>query len=135
MKGGKSIPALFIPAQGLKPGEKAPCMVHFDGLDVNKEIVTLLGIPQALARRGVSTLVVDNPGVGESLRLRGLHNGPEAEVPAGACVDLLEKRAVATPGALYFNWMYPAGDSQNPIAVEQGFLLLGQAPDIRLHPN
>ena len=68
----------------------APCMVHFDGLDVTKEIIYLLGIPDALAARGIATLVVDNPGVGESLRLKGLHNFPEAEVPAKAAVDFLQ---------------------------------------------
>ena len=48
----------------------------------------------------------------------------------------LEKRAVATPGALYFTyWMYGPGDSQKPVSVEQGFLLPGHAPDIRLHGN
>jgi dienelactone hydrolase len=84
---GTSLPALFVPARGA-PG-KAPCMVHFDGLDVTKEIIYLMGMPQALSERGVGTLVVDNPGVGESLRLRELHNFPEAEVPAGAAVDFL----------------------------------------------
>ena len=96
---GVGLPALFVAAQNVqnvenvKPGERAPCMVHFDGLDVTKEIIDLLGIAEALAERGVSTLIVDNPGVGESLRLRGLHNGPDAEVPAGAAIDWLEKRA------------------------------------------
>jgi pimeloyl-ACP methyl ester carboxylesterase len=83
-----TLPALFIGAQNAK-GD-APCMVHFDGLDVTKEIIYLLGIPGALAERGISTLVVDNPGVGESLRLKGLHNSSEAEVPAGAAVDFLQ---------------------------------------------
>lgn len=91
--GASSLPGLLIAAEGTKPGERTPCMVHFDGLDVTKEIIYLLGIPDALAKRGIATLVVDNPGVGESLRLRGLHNGPEAEKPAGACVDFLEQRA------------------------------------------
>ena len=89
---GKNLPALLIKAEGVPAGQRAPAMVHFDGLDVTKEIIFMLGIPQALARRGVSTLVVDNPGVGESLRLLGLHNGPDAEVPGGACIDFLEKR-------------------------------------------
>ena len=89
---GKSLPALFVRAEGLKTGERAPCMVHFDGLDVTKEIIDLLGIAEALAKRGVSTLIVDNPGVGESLRLRGLHNGPDAEEPAAAAIDVLERR-------------------------------------------
>ena len=75
-----ALPALLVGAQN--DGGQTPCMVHFDGLDVTKEIVYLLGIPDALAARGIATLVVDNPGVGESLRLKGLHNGPDAEVPA-----------------------------------------------------
>jgi dienelactone hydrolase len=83
-----SLPALMVGAVGA-PGD-APAMVHFDGLDVTKEIIYLLGVPGALAARGVATLVVDNPGVGESLRLRGLHNSPEAEVPAKAAVDFLQ---------------------------------------------
>jgi dienelactone hydrolase len=92
-----SLPALYIPADGLKPGERAPCMVHFDGLDVLKEIIYLMGVPEALAQRGVATLVVDHPGVGEALRLRNLHNFPETEVPAAAAVDYLETRADVDP--------------------------------------
>ena len=83
-----SLPALFVAAQG--GAAEAPCMVHFDGLDVTKEIIYLVGVPDMLAARGVSTLVVDNPGVGESLRLKGLHNFPEAEVPAAAALDFLQ---------------------------------------------
>jgi dienelactone hydrolase len=83
-----SLPALLVGAQG---GDgRAPCMVHFDGLDVTKEIIFLLGIPDELAKRGIATLSVDNPGVGESLRLKGLHNGPDAEAPAKAAVDFLQ---------------------------------------------
>jgi fermentation-respiration switch protein FrsA (DUF1100 family) len=88
-----ALPALFVPAEPSGRAERSPCMVHFDGLDVTKEIIYLLGIPQALAKRGVSTLVVDNPGVGESLRLRGLKNFPEAEEPAGSAFDFLASRA------------------------------------------
>lgn len=83
-----SLPALLVGAQG---GDgRAPCMVHFDGLDVTKEIIFLLGIPDELAKRGIATLSVDNPGVGELLRLKGLHNGPDAEAPAKAAVDFLQ---------------------------------------------
>ena len=87
-----SLPALFVTPPN--SADNAPCMVHFDGLDVTKEIIYLVGVPGALAERGVATLVVDNPGVGESLRLRGLHNGPEAEISAKAAVDFLQ----STPG-------------------------------------
>jgi len=84
-----SLPALLVMPQGGVSGN-VPCMVHFDGLDVTKEIIYLVGIPSALAERGIASLVVDNPGVGESLRLKGLHNFPEAEIPAKAAVDYLE---------------------------------------------
>jgi dienelactone hydrolase len=97
---GTSLPALFVPAAGLPKIGKAPCMVHFDGLDVTKEIIYLLGMPQALSRRGISTLVVDNPGVGESLRLRNLNNFPEAELPAGAAFDYLTSRSDVDPNRI-----------------------------------
>lgn len=88
---GTTLPALFVPALGAE-ASRAPCMVHFDGLDVTKEILYMLGMGSALRDRGVSVLLVDNPGVGEALRLNGLTNFPEAEVPAAACVDYLEGR-------------------------------------------
>jgi dienelactone hydrolase len=91
---GTTLPALLVPPRGTSgSGTPAPCMIHFDGLDVTKEILYLMGMPGALAERGVGCLVVDNPGVGESLRLRGLHNGPEAERPARAAFDFLAARA------------------------------------------
>lgn len=91
---GAVLPALWVRAEGSGP---APAMVHFNGLDGIKEFLFLSGFPQALAQRGVSTLVVDNPGVGEALRKHGLHNFPEAEVPAAACIDWLEQRAGVDP--------------------------------------
>jgi len=90
--GNTTLPALLVGTQA--GSSNTPCMVHFDGLDVTKEIIYLLGVPDALGARGVATLVVDNPGVGESLRLKGLANFPEAEIPAKAAVDFLQ----ATPG-------------------------------------
>ena len=91
---GTTLPALFIPADTDGP---APCMIHFDGLDVTKEIIYMLGMPDALRKRGVATLVVDNPGVGESLRDRKLPNSHAAEKPAGACVDFLQTMAGVDP--------------------------------------
>ena len=92
---GTHLRALFVPAAG--NAGKAPCMVHFDGLDVLKEIIYMLGVPDALAQRGVSTLIVDHPGVGEALRLQGLTYSPETEIPAAAAVDYLEARADVDP--------------------------------------
>jgi len=86
----------FLPALMVSVGasaEPAPCIVHFNGLDGVKEYLYLCGLPAMLSQRGVSILLVDNPGVGEALRKNNLHNAPEAELPAGACVDYLETRS------------------------------------------
>jgi len=88
-----SLPALFIPAAASGP---VPCMIHFDGADGVKELIYFV-VKNAYRRRGISLLIVDHPGVGEALRLRGLHTGPDTEVPAGACVDYLETRPDVDP--------------------------------------
>lgn len=49
---------------------------------------------------------------------------------------VLEKRAVATPGSLYFTyWTYSARSGQRPMTVDQGLIIPGQPPEIRTHPN
>lgn len=92
--GDTSMPALFIPGTG---EGRRPCMVHFQGLDVMKELLHFSGIGKELAARGVSCLIVDHPGVGEALRLRNLTATPETEVPARACLDYLTTRADIDP--------------------------------------
>jgi hypothetical protein len=54
----------------------------------------------------------------------------------------LEKRAVATPGSLYFTyWTYGSAGtrrgsrSQIPTGVDQGLLVAGQPPDVLHHGN
>lgn len=90
---GKSLPALFskLPGSG-----KGPCMIHFDGFDMLKEFLFLM-TADTFRRRGVAILLVDHPGVGEALRLRGMAGGPDTEAPAAACVDYLETRADVDP--------------------------------------
>jgi dienelactone hydrolase len=90
---GKSMPALFSKAPVKGP---APCMVHFDGFDIMKEIIYLRAAEE-FRRRGISLLIVDHPGVGEALRLRNMPGGPDTEVPAAACVDYLETRSDVDP--------------------------------------
>ncbi len=89
-----SLPALFVKAEG---DGRRPTMVHFDGLDLLKELLYLRGSAEELRLRGISVLIVDHPGVGEALRRRGLKSFPETEVPAAASVDYLEKRADVDP--------------------------------------
>ena len=92
--GDSSLPALFVPAPGHGP---FPCMIHFDGFDITKEILYLHHVGREYRRRGISVLIVDHPGVGEALRLRSMYLDPYTEVPAAACVDYLETRSDVDP--------------------------------------
>jgi hypothetical protein len=62
-------------------------------------------------------------------------------VPQRASVNvgpfrILEKRAVATPGSLYFTyWVYSPLSGQRPMTVDQGLIVPGHPPEIRTHPN
>lgn len=94
---GKYLAALYVPAEGLKPGERAPLLVQLNGLDSTKEMKYLVGLPTWLAKRGVSSLIVDQPGTGEALRLQGLTARYDAEHWASRIVDWLETREDVDP--------------------------------------
>lgn len=89
---GQVLSALYRPADGLRPGQRAPVLVQVNGLDSTKEMKYLVGLPAWLAQRGVSSLVVDQPGTGEALRLHGLVARFDAEHWASRVVDWLETR-------------------------------------------
>lgn len=86
-----SLPAYFCNAS--VDGTPAPVMILWNGLDSTKEMMVGSGFHRELAARGISTLMVDCPGSGEALRLRGLTARVDTEVWAAACVDWLEARA------------------------------------------
>lgn len=86
---GKTLAGLFVQAE-CADGKPAPCIALFNGLDSTKEMLYGCGLQQELARRGISSIAVDQPGVGEALRLQNLHAIVESEDWAGAVVDLLE---------------------------------------------
>ena len=86
---GTTLPALFYRAGG---AGRRPAMIHFDGFDVTKEWIHLCGIAREFAARGVSTLMVDHPGVGTALRLQGLAMNLQRERWASAALDWLEQR-------------------------------------------
>ncbi|MGN7950352.1 alpha/beta hydrolase family protein [Microbacterium sp. 22215] len=73
-------------------GPKSPVVVHVNGLDSTKEMIYGAPLREDLSRRGISTLMVDHPGTGEALRLRGLTAIVEAERWGAACVDYLLSR-------------------------------------------
>jgi len=73
------------------PGEgRKPTVVYCNGLDSNKELLYWSWLPHALARRGISTLCVDQPGTGEAIRLYNLPATPHSEQWASKAVDWLE---------------------------------------------
>lgn len=73
---GSTFPALFCRAAGEGP---KPVVVYCNGLDSSKELLYWSKLHQALARRGISTLLVDQPGTGEALRLKNLPATPHSE--------------------------------------------------------
>lgn len=89
-----TMPALYTRAEG--PGPH-PVVVYCNGLDSCKELLYWSRLPEALARRGVSTLCVDQPGSGEALRLQGLPVDPHSENWASKAVDLLEQQPDVDP--------------------------------------
>jgi dienelactone hydrolase len=86
---GQSLPALFVPAE--KPG-KVPTIVFIDGFDLYKEFVYLRKKGKAARMRGMATLIVDTPGIGEALRMQGITTRYDTEVPLRYCLDYLAKR-------------------------------------------
>lgn len=91
---GKQLAALYVRAPGDGP---RPVVVYCNGLDSTKELLFFSGLPEALAKRGVSTLCVDQPGTGEALRLEGLPATHESERWASQWVDWLETQPDADP--------------------------------------
>jgi dienelactone hydrolase len=92
---GKHLSALFVPAKGVTG--PAPLLVQVNGLDSTKEMKLLVGLPAWLAERGVASLVVDQPGTGEALRLQGLTARHDSEHWASRIVDWLERRPDVDP--------------------------------------
>lgn len=85
---GGVIAGLFVPARGVDG--PAPCLVQVNGLDSVKELLYLNREPDALADRGVASLIIDQPGTGEALRLHGLTAVFDTERWASKVVDFLE---------------------------------------------
>ncbi|GGH33606.1 alpha/beta hydrolase family protein [Microbacterium album] len=85
---GAQLPAYFrsVPAAD----GPVPLVVLWNGLDSTKEMMVYSGFAELLAERGIATLMVDCPGSGEALRLRGLHARYDTEVWANAIIDWVE---------------------------------------------
>lgn len=84
-----TMPALYTRAPG---ADRKPVVMYCNGLDSCKELLYWSKLPEALARRGISTLCVDQPGSGEALRLQDLPVDPHSESWASKAVDWLEQQ-------------------------------------------
>ncbi|KTB79609.1 hydrolase [Pseudomonas syringae pv. syringae PD2774] len=87
---GKVLSALYVRAEGVDG--PAPILVQVNGLDSTKEMKYRVGLPGWLAKRGVSSLLVDQPGTGEALRLYDMKARYDSEHWASRVVDWLEQR-------------------------------------------
>jgi dienelactone hydrolase len=96
---GGTMPALYTRAPNSDSGGdgKHPVVVFCNGLDSNKELLYWTQLPKALARRGISTLCVDQPGTGETLRLQNIPATFDSERWASKAVDWLEAQPETDP--------------------------------------
>ncbi|WP_334191641.1 alpha/beta hydrolase family protein [Pararhodobacter sp.] len=67
---GKHLSGIFLPAEGVTGPQ--PVLVQVNGFDSTKEMRVMAQLPGMLAKRGIASLVLDQPGTGEALRLQGL---------------------------------------------------------------
>ena len=95
---GTTLPGLFTQAIGVD-GE-APCVLFTNGVDSNKELLFWTWLPHALAKRGISTLCVDQPGTGAAIRLQGMPATPFSENWATPCYEYLAARDDVDAGCI-----------------------------------
>ena len=88
--GDTFLSGIFVPAENVDGPQ--PVLVQVNGLDSIKEARYLVGLPAWLAKRGVASLLVDQPGTGDALRLRDLTARHDSEHWASPVVDYLETR-------------------------------------------
>ncbi len=75
-----------------RSGAAAPLIVFINGLDSSKEMLYWTGLARELAKRGISTLHLDQPGSGEALRVHNLVAIFDSERWASRVFDHVETR-------------------------------------------
>jgi dienelactone hydrolase len=121
---GTTLPAYFsaAPAAGAGP---VPVIVLVNGLDSTKEHMYSSGHWEELAARGISCLMLDQPGTGEALRLQGLTARIDAEAWAAAAVDWLTARADVDPARIGITgWSLGGYYAPRAAAFEKRFALV-----------
>jgi dipeptidyl aminopeptidase/acylaminoacyl peptidase len=79
-----------------EPGGVAPAIVFYPGFDLDKEMMVMT-LRDCFQRRGVGLLVLDGPGIGETLWKRGIPSRPDYEVPTRAAMEYLAARDDVEP--------------------------------------
>lgn len=85
------LPAYYYRAESLD-GKPTPVVIQLNGLDSTKEMMYYSGFPQMLARRGISTIMVDHGGTGEALRLRNIKARVDTEAFISPIIDWVENQ-------------------------------------------
>lgn len=85
------ISGLLVRAEGVTGPQ--PILVQVNGLDSTKEMKYRVGLPAWLAKRGIASLIIDQPGTGEALRLHNMIARYDSEYWASQVVDWLETRS------------------------------------------
>ncbi len=99
-------------------------IVLVNGLDSTKEHMYSSGFWAELAARGISCLMLDQPGTGEALRLQELTARIDAETWAGAVVDLLLTRSDVDPARIgIVGWSLGGYYAPRAAAFEKRFAL------------
>ena len=88
---GTHLPAYYYRAESLD-GKPTPVVIQLNGLDSTKEMMYYSGFPQMLARRGISTIMVDHGGTGEALRLRNIKARVDTEAFISPIIDWVENQ-------------------------------------------
>jgi pimeloyl-ACP methyl ester carboxylesterase len=118
---GTTLPAYFSQVPGDGP---SPVIVLVNGLDSTKEHMYSSNHWEELAARGISCLMLDQPGSGEALRLQELTARIDTEAWAGAAVDWLETRSDVDAARIgIVGWSLGGYYSPRAAAFEKRFAL------------
>jgi dienelactone hydrolase len=121
---GTTLPAYFSAAAATDDGP-APVVVLVNGLDSTKEHMYTSGHWEELAARGISCLMLDQPGTGEALRLQSLTARIDAEAWAAAAVDWLVARSDVDPARIgIVGWSLGGYYAPRAAAFEKRFALV-----------
>ncbi|MEU0878089.1 alpha/beta fold hydrolase [Lentzea sp. NPDC005914] len=121
---GTTLPAYFSQAPAADTGP-APVVVLVNGLDSSKEHQYTSRHWAELAARGISCLMLDQPGTGETLRLQNIPARIDAEAWAGAAVDHLQTREDVDPSRIgIVGWSLGGYYAPRAAAFEKRFALV-----------